>query len=198
MKVDTSTECMAEVLRRVPAGSSAIDIGCGTGSHSAAMVAHGLDVTAVDISPKPDGLACAFIRSDVFNLDLPDQFDLVWSSHVMEHVDCPLDFLIKLRSLCRPGGTIAVTVPPLKHTIVPGHLTLWNTGLLMVHMLRAGITIKGGWYGQHGYNVSVIGKNTGMKPCKSWREIVAGLPDGVCEQGAKHFNGQINGGDSDD
>ena len=54
------------------------------------------------------------------------------------------------------GGIFAVTVPPLKHEIVGGHVTLWNAGLLLYQLILAGFDCSSASVKTYGYNISVI------------------------------------------
>ena len=54
------------------------------------------------------------------------------------------------------GGVLAVTVPPYKPTIVGGHVSLWNAGLLLYRLVLAGIDCKDAHVKSYDYNISVI------------------------------------------
>ena len=43
---------------------------------------------------------------------------------------------------CRDGGLIAVSVPLVKHRIVAGHYSIWPPGLLLYHMVLAGLDCR--------------------------------------------------------
>lgn len=98
-------------------GSRVLDVGCGSGSVSAAAVARGARVRAVDAEP---GMVAATRRAvpgvDVRVGMLPQLpyedggFDAVVGNFVLNHVGRPLDALTELRRLTRPGGRIAVTI----------------------------------------------------------------------------------------
>lgn len=42
---------------------------------------------------------------------IPDRFDLVMASHVLEHTTSMIDFLVECRRLLAPGGVVALVVP---------------------------------------------------------------------------------------
>jgi SAM-dependent methyltransferase len=130
-----------------------LDIGCGNGVHSEAFIHCKKTVTSVDIG----SLYPKAIRGDFNTLHFENQkFDLIWASHVLEHQLNVHNFLSKCRSLQNPGSFIAITVPPLKHEIVGGHVTLWNPGLLMYNLVLAGYNCSKARVKQYGYNISVI------------------------------------------
>jgi len=153
---------------------TALDIGCGGGEHAAAMRAAGLRVTTLDvlggIEPRPD------LVGDYLAIEMPEPFDVVWASHVLEHQRNVGLFLDKVFRDTREGGLVAVTVPPLKHEIVGGHLTLWNAGLLLYNLVLAGFDCREASVKEYGYNISaVLEKRPAALP-----PLVSGEPDIEC------------------
>ena len=122
------TRLAGAVTKNVPAGSSVLDLGCGTGELAIAIAAAGMRVTGCDISPQMLHRAAAADPSgtvDWVPLDpgwqvLPfgsEAFDAVVASSVLEYVD---DLLSVLRECCRvlrPGGVALCTVPDPRHPI---------------------------------------------------------------------------------
>ncbi len=136
--------------------NTVLDIGCGTGRHSQKFREAGKDVTGVDIV----GLAPGVIVADYLKHNFDRQFDCAWASHVLEHQPNVNLFLRKVHGDLRDGGVLAVTVPPLKHNIVGGHLTLWNAGLLLYNLVLAGFDCRQARVKHYGYNISVIVQKT--------------------------------------
>ncbi|MFB6702189.1 MULTISPECIES: class I SAM-dependent methyltransferase [Streptomyces] len=109
----------AALLDAVEAGPGVrvLDVGCGSGTMSAAAVARGASVYAVDAEP---GMAAATRRAvpgvtaHIARLpELPyanDTFDAVVGNFVLNHVGRPLAALAELRRITRPGGRVAVTI----------------------------------------------------------------------------------------
>ena len=122
-----------------------LDIGAGDGCHSAFFRNLGKMVDQVDLK---DGV-------DYMSTEL-GQYDLIWCSHVLEHQPNPNLFLRKIGSNLKLGGHFVVTVPPLKHDIVGGHVTLWNAGLLLYNLILAGFNCSKAKVKTYDYNVSVI------------------------------------------
>lgn len=119
------------------------------------------DVTRQDINPdyKPD------ILGDFNNVATDKLYDCIWCSHVLEHQLNPNFFLTKIFHTLKDGGVLAVTVPPAKHEIVGGHVTLWNAGLLLYNLILAGFDCKDAAVKSYGYNISVIvNKRTAILP----------------------------------
>ncbi|MEW1758970.1 methyltransferase domain-containing protein [Streptomyces cyaneofuscatus] len=103
---------------QVGPGSRVLDVGCGSGTVSAAAVARDATVDAVDADP---GMVTATRRSvpgaaAVCIAGLPelpyadDTFDAVVGNFVLNHVGRPLAALTELRRITRPGGRVAVTI----------------------------------------------------------------------------------------
>ncbi len=93
---------------------------------------------------------------DYLSQDYPEPFDLVWCSHVLEHAPNVGQFLQALKRDCKEGGLLAITVPPLKHQIVGGHVSLWNAGLLTYRLCLAGLDCAQIRLKKYGYNISAI------------------------------------------
>lgn len=76
--------------------------------------------------------------------------------HVLQHQLDSGSFIRKCADPVKDDGVIAITVPPLKHKIVGGQLTLWNAGLLLYQMVFNGLDFRGTSVFTYSYNVSVI------------------------------------------
>jgi SAM-dependent methyltransferase len=128
---------------------SVLDVGSGPGEHARAFRDAGKVVTETDWSRDGDYLLQHF----------DEPFDLVWCSHVLEHMPNVRAFLMTLSQDCKPGGLLAITVPPAKPEIVGGHLSLWNAGLLVYNLVVAGVDCKAIRLKRYGYNISAIVRN---------------------------------------
>jgi SAM-dependent methyltransferase len=137
-----------------------LDIGSGEGKHSDILESKGKKVTSIDFGKsvyfekRTDNHTCIF--GDYYNYNFDEKFDVIWASHVLEHQPNPNLFLKKIHSDLKEGGVLAITVPPLKHEIVGGHVTLWNAGLLIYQLILAGFNCKDISVKSYGYNISVI------------------------------------------
>ena len=100
-------------------GLEVLDLGCGTGRHTAWLAGAGARVTAVDFSPGmldearrkvPDGRV-RFIAHDLHEaLPLPDaSFDAVVSGLVLEHLRTLEGFFGEARRVLRPAGPAVVS-----------------------------------------------------------------------------------------
>jgi SAM-dependent methyltransferase len=97
-------------------------------------------------------------EADMHCTGLPDgAFDLVWSHHCLEHSFSPFAALLEWRRLLRPGGYLAVTVPPHKTEIVSGHFIVgWTTGQLLYVLGCTGYAVGQGRFVQQGYNIRAL------------------------------------------
>lgn len=96
-----------------PTGLRALDLGCGAGRHALWLAAAGAEVTAVDFSPgmldaaraKPGADRVRFIELDLHEpLPFHDEFDLVVSGLVLEHIRELDPFFAAAYRALRPGG----------------------------------------------------------------------------------------------
>lgn len=137
-----------------------LDVGAGSGDHSAIFVKHGKSVTLLDkgssVYFKRSFNQSEFVVSDFLDFRPECKFDLVWCCHVLEHQTEPMRFIKLLLDCVKDGGLLCITVPPPKKDIVSGHVTMWNAGLLLYWLVLAGADCRGARVASSGYNISVI------------------------------------------
>lgn len=110
-----------------------LDIGSGDGRHAARMREAGREVVTVSMTPPADYVG------DYAEVNIRGgPFDAIWACHVLEHQQNVGQFLRRCFEDLREGGVLAITVPPPKSDIVGGHLALFNSGLLLYHLIVAG------------------------------------------------------------
>jgi ubiquinone/menaquinone biosynthesis C-methylase UbiE len=104
------------------AGSNVLEAGCGVGAQTIILAQNSQDAhfTSMDVSPvsletarasiKQQGLTNVnFLVADIFNLPFrDDSFDHVFVCFVLEHLSQPLEALVRLKKVLKPGGTITV------------------------------------------------------------------------------------------
>jgi SAM-dependent methyltransferase len=143
--------------------SHILDIGGGDGRHSMFFAEKGHKVTFNDLHPPAyehkniDIIVCNFMTAWI------PEVDVVWISHVLEHQLDVNHFLEKAVGTVREGGLIAICVPPAKHQVVSGHVTIWNAGLVLYNLVLAGLDCSKAMILQHGYNISVIVRKKTIK-----------------------------------
>ena len=134
----------------LPDNSVLIDVGSGSGAAAKYLEEAGHAVHICDYGQTGERFE---------DLRCPMTFDGLYCSHMLEHVRNPGIVLDKMRQSVRDGGYICILVPPAKHNIVGGHLTLWNAGLLIYNLIRAHIDCKRARIRTYGYNIAVIVPN---------------------------------------
>jgi len=99
-----------------PAECEAVDIGCGGGLLSEALVRHGAKVTGIDLAEA--SLAVARLHLDESRLDIrylrsdaetlaeqePERYDIVTCLEMLEHVPEPSKVVAACARLAKPGG----------------------------------------------------------------------------------------------
>jgi SAM-dependent methyltransferase len=121
---------------------SVLDVGSGYGDHSIGFLSGGAK-RVVGIDPLFTGIKhpdYEHIHDAYETADVGDeQFDVVFSSHVLEHVPNVQHFLIHLQKWTKDGGYLAISVPTSRQNRLHiGHLTLWTPAHLMYNLVCAG------------------------------------------------------------
>jgi 2-polyprenyl-6-hydroxyphenyl methylase/3-demethylubiquinone-9 3-methyltransferase len=100
------------------AGKKVLDVGCGGGLLSEGMAARGADVTGIDLSEKPLGVARLHLFESGLKVDYrlisaeamaeahPGEFDVVTCLEMLEHVPDPASIVAACASLVKPGGSV--------------------------------------------------------------------------------------------
>jgi SAM-dependent methyltransferase len=105
-----------------PEGSTVLEAGCGVGAQTVTLAGRSpgarftsVDVSAASLAEAERRVADAgftnvtFRQADIFDLPFaPASFDHVFVCFVLEHLAQPVEALIALKRLLRPGGTITV------------------------------------------------------------------------------------------
>lgn len=136
-----------------------LDVGCGAGAALVPFRRRGWDTVGLE----PDARAVRVGREHGLRIEhgtletvaFPDEsFDYVRMDHSLEHVARPLQSLLIVRRLLRPGGRIFVAVPEFESTTrcwfgeywwflgLPVHTYHYSRGTLPPLLERAGFTIE--------------------------------------------------------
>ncbi len=105
-----------------PEGSTVLEAGCGVGAQTVTLAQNspGAKLTSIDVSAESLGQAeknahaagltsIDFQQADIFSLPFQSEsFDHVFVCFVLEHLPNPIDALIRLRAVLKPGGTVTV------------------------------------------------------------------------------------------
>ncbi|TAE27306.1 MAG: methyltransferase domain-containing protein [Cytophagales bacterium] len=116
-----------------------LEVGCGLGYLTYALVKEGFNAEGVDISHKAVDEAIKrygayYSQADIYQLaqNPLKQYDIIILTEVIEHVPDPVGFINSLTKLLLPKGRILVTTPN-KHSVV-SHEKYWDTELPPVHL----------------------------------------------------------------
>jgi 2-polyprenyl-6-hydroxyphenyl methylase/3-demethylubiquinone-9 3-methyltransferase len=100
------------------AGKRVLDVGCGGGLLSEGMAARGAEVTGIDLSEKPLGVARLHLLESGQKVDyrmisveelaaqMPGAFDAVTCLEMLEHVPNPASVIAACAHLVKPGGQV--------------------------------------------------------------------------------------------
>lgn len=141
------------------AGKRMLDIGGAYGVHRGFFEERhpDLEIDLLDLQPGPVPL----IHTGPYETFVPTKpYDVIWASHVVEHLRNPGSFFDQAYRDLAEGGWLCVTVPPLRSRMTLAHVTLWNAGLLLVHLVHAGFDCREARVATYGYNVSVLVQKT--------------------------------------
>lgn len=105
-----------------PAGSTVLEAGCGVGAQTITLAQRSPEAHFTSIDVSADSVVEAkrrvdlagltnvkFMQADIFNLPFDAElFDHIFVCFVLEHLACPVEALVILKKLLKPGGTITV------------------------------------------------------------------------------------------
>ncbi|MBU1213234.1 MAG: class I SAM-dependent methyltransferase [Alphaproteobacteria bacterium] len=146
-----------EIMLVAQPGMRMLDIGGGDGLHARFFRNRGLHVDVLDIQ---EGMEDLIFEGEYESFTPSKKYDIIWCSHVYEHIINPGIFLEKIHRDLRPGGYVAITVPPMKSDMLFEHVTLWNGGLLLIHLIKCGFDCRAARVGAYNYNITIIAKKS--------------------------------------
>jgi len=139
------------------ATANVLDFGCATGVMLDEFKKRGADVTGIELSK----WSCKYAREkyglmvyneNIFDVKLPEStFDIITTSHVIEHVTDPVAVIKRLGQLLKPGGLLFIAVPDVDslgcsifgkrwHYYLPDeHLYLFNERSINRAVISAGL-----------------------------------------------------------
>lgn len=117
-----------------------LDAGCGAGGFSLLMAEAGCQVSALDASQEALDEAIQLFSHTAFTanfqqgsvLQLPyenAQFDLVWCSFVIHHVEDEIAAVREIRRVLKPGGKLALREGGLPLRFLPFDIEIGESGL---------------------------------------------------------------------
>jgi SAM-dependent methyltransferase len=147
--------------RHLPSGGSLLEIGAAGGDLLARLRVYGYRVRGVEVS----AAGCALAREkglDVFHgtveeFETDERFDMVFMSHVIEHVLDPVATVTRIRGLLTEGGVLYVETPNVgspdarlwrRHWGLlhyPRHLYLFDRATLRRLLETGGFLVERAW-----------------------------------------------------
>ena len=121
---------------------SVLDVGCGIGNFLELASKRGWESAGIDIDP--DAIEATKQKTGIADLEVADvvayakqhpekKFDLVTFFDVLEHIDNHNEFIGSIKSLLKPDGYVAMSMPYREHApwlmkgdLPPAHLTNWD------------------------------------------------------------------------
>ncbi len=145
-------------MERLPAGAHVLDLGCGPGTASATMVAHGFVVTATDASAEMVALAARHAgveaRLATFEeIEGRDLYDGIWANFSLLHAprDQMPGHLARLVTALKPGGMFHIGMKlgsGAQRDSIGRFYTYYSDEELSGLLEAAGLTIEDRSFGQ--------------------------------------------------
>lgn len=133
----------AAALRLLPSSGSVLEVGCGHGHFLDQCARKGLQAVGLELSP-PDSGKSNSEKIEILDATIDDhaqrhlqEYDIVCSFQVLEHVPEPKQFLEACCKTLRPGGKLILCTPNadsflrLARSLLdmpPHHITGWRSG----------------------------------------------------------------------
>jgi 2-polyprenyl-3-methyl-5-hydroxy-6-metoxy-1,4-benzoquinol methylase len=106
---------------KIPKNGTLLDIGPGKGFFTKLFLRLGFDVICIDIDStlknEFTSLGVKFLEADLREVSIPvkeNSFDVIWCSHVIEHMPDPHRFLVDCNRVLKQDGYLIVRTPDLK------------------------------------------------------------------------------------
>lgn len=113
-----------QIIQRCTSGKTLLEVGAGYGYALAYFRARHYDIKGIE----PDEVNCATINlqfgagvcssGDAETMAIEGRFDVIYLSHVFEHLVEPLGFLRKIRPMLVTGGIVLIEVPNCENEAV--------------------------------------------------------------------------------
>jgi 2-polyprenyl-3-methyl-5-hydroxy-6-metoxy-1,4-benzoquinol methylase len=156
----TFREDVRRIAEFVPSGR-VLEVGCGYGYFLRCALEAGYDAYGIDLSPAavkwaaerhPGRVFCGLLE------EVPEiqeqQYDVIFGSHLIEHLTSPGAFLETASRLLRPGGLIVLVTPNIGSLLarvsgrrwvsfkIPEHVSYYDPATITTLLTRADFTVR--------------------------------------------------------
>src|SRR5262249_37547594 len=106
-------------LPKLTGAKKILDVGCAQGTLALLLAERGHEVVAMDLRPHFLEYAQSrythgqirFVAGNALELELDEQFDLVFANQIIEHLVHPERLVGSLKKVLKEGGKLVVTTP---------------------------------------------------------------------------------------
>ncbi|MGY4771068.1 class I SAM-dependent methyltransferase [Kribbella sp. CWNU-51] len=156
----TFREDVRRIREFVPSGRI-LEVGCGYGYFLQCALDAGFDAYGIDLSPAavkwaatrhPGRVFCGLLEEVP---EIQDQkYDVIFGSHLIEHLTEPSEFLREAGRLLRPGGLVVMVTPNIKSLLarasgsrwvsfkIPEHVSYYDPATITTLLNRSGYTVR--------------------------------------------------------
>jgi SAM-dependent methyltransferase len=157
--LSTFREDVRRIKEFVPSGK-VLEVGCGYGYFLQCAVEAGYDAYGIDLSPSAVKWASERLPGRVFCgllEEVPEiqgeQYDVIFGSHLIEHITSPGEFLEQAAKLLRPGGLIVMVTPNVESLLsrvsgkrwvsykIPEHVSYYSPRTITELLRRSGFSV---------------------------------------------------------
>ncbi|WP_350279539.1 class I SAM-dependent methyltransferase [Kribbella sp. HUAS MG21] len=158
--VATFREDVRRIAEFVPSGK-VLEVGCGYGYFLQCALEAGYDAYGIDVAPTavkwaserlPDRVFCGLLEEVPQIQD--QQYDVIFGSHLIEHLTEPGAFLERAGRLLRPGGLIVLVTPNIRSLLsrasgrrwvsykIPEHVSYYDPRTITDLLNRSGYSVR--------------------------------------------------------
>ena len=148
-------------IRQFVSHGRILEVGCGYGYFLQCALDAGYDAYGIDLSPSaikwaatrhPGRVFCGLLE-EVPGIQ-EQQYDVIFGSHLIEHLTTPGDFLASASRLLKPGGLVVLVTPNIKSVLsrvsgsrwvsykIPEHVSYYDPGTITTLLNRSGYTVR--------------------------------------------------------
>lgn len=142
-------ELVTEISKHIPKGRSVLEVGCGNGHISKAIIEKGNRLFAVDLSEdailqcrRTLGNAGRFEVLDIMSYRTEERFDYVFINEVLEQVPDDDAMLRALYALLEPGGRLVLSENVAESRVPEFRLHTYSVGDLRRKLEQAGFSLE--------------------------------------------------------